>query len=157
PSYTPSALELRLRSRLTVLTDTPMVPAMKLSEHFLWSNTLIVYLCSGVNCLYIRNTKLVNPREGDESSPPFLYCLSYPTMLFGGFAPPAARQTSAVFFMGYSPRNVCTSKWKEQTMATLVTETAGLLAHRTLIFGLHIAFQDANTKKEDAPCGVSSL
>lgn len=43
------------------------------------------------------------------------------------------------------------------TMATLVTETAGLLAHRTLIFELHIAFQDANTKKEDAPCGVSSL
>lgn len=99
PSYTPLALELRLRSRETVLTDTPMVLAMKLSEHFLWSNTLIVYLCSEVNCLYIDNTKLINLREEDESSSPFLYCLSHPPMLFGGFAPPAARQTSAVFFM----------------------------------------------------------
>src|SRR3712207_474321 len=91
PSYSPLALELRLRSRQTVLTDTPMVPAMKLSELFLWSNTLIVYLCSGVNCLYICNTKLVNPMEKDESSSPFLYCLSLPPVLFGGFAPPAAR------------------------------------------------------------------
>ena len=26
-------------------------------------------------------------------------------MLFGGFAPPAARQTSAVFFMYYAPQS----------------------------------------------------
>ena len=76
PSYTPCTLELRLFSRETVLTQTPMVLAMKLSEHFFCSNTLIVYLCSEVNCLYICNTKLINLREGDECSPPFLHCLS---------------------------------------------------------------------------------
>ena len=53
PSYTPYTLELRLFSRETVLTQTPIVLAMKLSEHFFCSNTLIVYLCSEVNCLYI--------------------------------------------------------------------------------------------------------
>ena len=70
-SYTSCTLELRLFSHETVLTLTPMVLAMKLSEHFFCSNTLIVYLCSEVNCLYICNTKLINLREGDECSPPF--------------------------------------------------------------------------------------
>ena len=51
------------------------------------------------------NTKLINLREGNERSPLFLYCLSHPPMLFGGFAPPAARQTSAVFFMYYAPQS----------------------------------------------------
>ena len=32
-------------------------------------------------------------------------------MLFGGFAPPAARQTSAVFFIEFSPQTFCTSIW----------------------------------------------
>ena len=53
PSYTPLELELRLFSRDMVLTHTPIVSAMKLSERFFCSNTLIVYLCSEVNCLYI--------------------------------------------------------------------------------------------------------
>ena len=53
PSYTPYTLELRLFSRKTVLTQTPIVLAMKLSEYVFCSNTLIVYLCSEVNCLYI--------------------------------------------------------------------------------------------------------
>ena len=44
PSYTPDTLELHLFSRKTVLTQTPIVLAMKLSEYFFCSNTLIVYL-----------------------------------------------------------------------------------------------------------------
>ncbi|WP_309253835.1 hypothetical protein, partial [Prevotella brunnea] len=32
--------------------------------------------------------------------------LSYPSMLFGGFAPPAARQTSAVFFIVIAPTEI---------------------------------------------------
>ena len=78
PSYTPCTLELRLFSRETVLTQTPMVLAIKLSEHFFCSNTLIVYLCSKVNCLYICNTKLINLREGGRMFSSFLHCLSLP-------------------------------------------------------------------------------
>ena len=87
PSYTPCTLELRLFSRETVLTLTPMALVMKLSEHFFCSNTLIVYLCSEVNCLYICNTKLINLREGDECSPPFLHCLSLPPGSSGASRP----------------------------------------------------------------------
>ncbi|KXB51122.1 hypothetical protein HMPREF1870_00068, partial [Bacteroidales bacterium KA00344] len=41
------------------------------------------------------NTKLINLGETEVSL--FLFVLL--VVLFGGFAPPAARQTSAVFFM----------------------------------------------------------
>ncbi|MCO6026614.1 hypothetical protein NG821_12345, partial [Prevotella cerevisiae] len=41
------------------------------------------------------------------------HCLSHHLTLFGGFAPPAARQTAAVFFMIFAPRCFCTSNWKE--------------------------------------------
>ena len=99
PSYTPYTLELRLFSRETVLTQTPMVLAMKLSEHFFCSNTLIVYLCSEVNCLYICNTKLINLREGDECSSLSLHCSSLPPGSSGASAPPAVRQAPVVFFM----------------------------------------------------------
>ena len=98
PSYTPCTLELRLFSRETVLTQTPMVLAMKLSEHFFCSNTLIVYLCSEVNSLYICNTKLINLREGTNVSLLFAL-LKSSAGLFGGFTPPAARQAPVVFFM----------------------------------------------------------
>lgn len=63
------------------------------------------------NCLYIGNTKVINLREEDEGLSPFLHCLSNPPMLFGGFAPPAAKQTSAVFFIDFSQRRCCTSNW----------------------------------------------
>ena len=36
---------------------------MKLIVIFFWSNTLIVYLCSEVNCLYIVNAKLIDFME----------------------------------------------------------------------------------------------
>ena len=74
PSYTPCTLELRLFSRETVLTQTPMVLTMKLSEHFFCSNTLIVYLCSEVNCLYICNTKLINLGRGTKV--PLFLCIA---------------------------------------------------------------------------------
>ena len=99
PSYTPCTLELRLFSRETVLTQTPMVLAMKLSEHFFCSNTLIVYLCSEVNCLYICNTKLINLREGDECSPPFLHCLSLPPGSSGASRPRPQGKPRGVFHM----------------------------------------------------------
>ena len=96
-SYTPCTLELRLFSSETVLTLTPMVLAMKLSEHFFCSNTLIVYLCSEVNCLYICNTKLINLREGDECSPPFLHCLSLPPGSSGASRPRPQGKPRGVF------------------------------------------------------------
>ena len=99
PSYTPCTLELRLFSRETVLTQIPMVLAMKLSEHFFCSNTLIVYLCSEVNCLYICNTKLINLREGDECSPPFLHCLSLPPGSSGASRPRPQGKPRGVFHM----------------------------------------------------------
>ena len=99
PSYTPCTLELRLFSRETVLTLTPMALAMKLSEHFFCSNTLIVYLCSEVNCLYICNTKLINLREGDECSPPFLHCLSLPPGSSGASRPRPQGKPRGVFHM----------------------------------------------------------
>ena len=111
PSYTPCTLELRLFSRETVLTQTPMVLAMKLSEHFFCSNTLIVYLCSEVNCLYICNTKLINLREGTNVS--ILFALLKPSAgLFGGFRPPAARQAPWCFSWCQTPPRFCTSIWK---------------------------------------------
>ena len=61
------------------------------------------------------NTKLINLGEKSESSSPFLYCLSYPSIFFGGFATPAARQTSAVFFIEFSPQTFCTSIWNLQS------------------------------------------
>ena len=73
-SYTSCTLELRLFSSETVLTLTPMVLAMKLSEHFFCSNTLIVYLCSEVNCLYICNTKLINLGRGTKV--PLFLCIA---------------------------------------------------------------------------------
>ena len=109
PSYTPYTLELRLFSRETVLTQTPMLLAMKLSKHFFCSNTLIVYLCSEVNCLYICNTKLINLREEDERSPPFLHCLSLPPGSSGLHAP--GRKTS--------PRGVFHSVKHHQDFALL--------------------------------------
>ena len=70
-SYTPLVFELREISRETVLTLTFMTRAMKVILIFFWSSTLIVYLCSEVNCLYICNTKLINLGERGWSSSPF--------------------------------------------------------------------------------------
>ena len=109
PSYTPCTLELRLFSSETVLTLTPMVLAMKLSEHFFCSNTLIVYLCSEVNSLYICNTKLINLREGTNVSILFAL-LKSSAGLFGGFRPPAARQ---------APRGILHSVKHHQDFALL--------------------------------------
>ena len=98
-SYTSCTLELRLFSHETVLTLTPMVLAMKLSEHFFCSNTLIVYLCSEVNCLYMCTTKLINLREGDECSHPFLHCLSLPPGSSGASRPRPQGKPRGVFHM----------------------------------------------------------
>ena len=113
PSYTPCTLELRLFSRETVLTLTPMVLAMKLSEHFFCSNTLIVYLCSEVNSLYICNTKLINLREGDECSPPFLHCLSLPPGSSGASRPQPQGKPPWCFSWCQTPLRFRTSVWKE--------------------------------------------
>ena len=57
---TPPWLELRFNSRVTVEGWTPIASAIDFFEHFLCSNTEIVYLCSEVSCLYISNAKLIN-------------------------------------------------------------------------------------------------
>ena len=111
-SYTSCTLELRLFSSETVLTLTPMVLAMKLSEHFFCSNTLIVYLCSEVNCLYICNTKLIYLR-GERMFSSFFALLNSSAGLFGGFTPLAARQAPVVFFICQTPLRFSTSIWKE--------------------------------------------
>lgn len=43
------------------------------------------------------------------------------------------------------------------TLVVQCVETAGLQAWCILFFELHCIFRDAKTKKEDSPCGVSSL
>ena len=85
---------------------------MKLSEHFFCSNTLIVYLCSEVNCLYICNTKLINLREGDECSPPFLHCLSLPPGFSGASGPQPQGKPPWCFSWCQTPLRFRTSVWK---------------------------------------------
>ena len=65
-SYTPLTFELRVISRETVLVLTFITWAMKVLLIFFWSNTLIVYLCSDVNCYTYCNTKIINLRERDK-------------------------------------------------------------------------------------------
>ena len=113
PSYTPCTLELRLFSHETVLTQTPMVLAMKLSEHFFCSNTLIVYLCSEVNCLYICNTKLINLREGGRMFSSFLHCLSLPPGSLEASGPRPKGKPPWCFSWCQTPPRFCTSIWKE--------------------------------------------
>lgn len=52
-SYTQWLLKLQQISRETLLMLTQIAPAMKLNVSFFWSNTLFVYFCSEIDCLYI--------------------------------------------------------------------------------------------------------
>jgi hypothetical protein len=88
---------LRDNSRVTVEQLTPIDFAIAFLLIPVWSKTFIAYLCSEVNCLYISNAKLINPGEISVSPLCFLHYLLSP--LSGGFAPPAARATTAVFFI----------------------------------------------------------
>ena len=97
--YTPRWLELRFNSRVTVEGWTPIASAIDFFEHFLCSNTEIVYLCSEVSCLYISNAKLINLWEIPVSHYCFLHCqieISSLSPLLGAARPQTPRCFSGI-------------------------------------------------------------
>ena len=112
--YTPRWLELRFNSRVTVDGWTPMASAIDLFEHFLCSNTEIVYLCSEVNCLYISNAKLINLWETSVSLFDLfhLHCwILARKFSHGGCSPPNPSVFSGIRFYLYLYLKIALLSW----------------------------------------------
>ena len=110
--YTPRWLELRFNSRVTVEGWTPIASAIDFFEHFLCSNTEIVYLCSEVSWLYISNAKLIKLWEIPVSHYCF-FCIarlkSAPFLLSWGLLAPKPLGVFQVLVLASPLPENCTS------------------------------------------------